>query len=103
MHNVRELFLGKITELFLVLSPALAESYFLTEKNFFAGRIRREKLISSRTRQNTVMHEVVTPETEMHDVQIFKNNSELGITVAGYVCDKGKRRRVLRSTVIITN
>lgn len=35
------------------------------------------------------LHEVSTPETEMHDVQLFKNDLGLGITVAGYVCDEG--------------
>lgn len=28
-------------------------------------------------------------EKEMHDIELFKNNLGLGITVAGYVCDEG--------------
>lgn len=30
------------------------------------------------------------PETETYEVNLIKDNSGLGITVAGYVCEKGE-------------
>lgn len=67
-----------------------------------AGALEGESAIHTYTEDDLALVEGALPEMETIDVEVTKDHQGLGITIAGYVCERGKYGAVPASQSALT-